>query len=192
MSLVLVICLAVMQFKRIQTELVKDSYWRRDLERKLDLENKVSMAFGALNLLYQIVFFIVVNVQIHAGLKQIINEDELMPAQDLNNNARNTAVFVGIMNGLFILGFFGLMGMHLLSFLQIANHSIESPMFKGILFGVTPVLAILFMVDVFSMMLYYWGAPAFTMTQSSFNIDDDGIIQATNTDPGCRSFLITE
>lgn len=192
MCLVMVIWLAVMQFKKIQTELVKDSYWRRDLEKKLDLENKASCAFAALNFVYQTILFILVNVQIEQVLERTIDESDLLPPNLLNNNDRNTAVFIGIMNCIFILGFLALMAMHLLSFFQIALHSIESVVAKGILFGVTPLLAILFINDVFTMMLYYWGAPAFKMTQASFGFDADGNIQATNTDPACRSFLIRE
>jgi hypothetical protein len=192
MCLVTVICLAVMQFKKIQTELVKDSYWRRDLEKKLDLENKASCAFAALNFVYQTILFILVNVQIEQALVRTTEESGLLPANTLNNNDRNTAVFLGIMNAIFILGFLVLMAMHLLSFFQIAFHSIESPVAKGILFGVTPLLAILFINDVFTMMLFYWGAPAFKMTQDSFDIDANGDIQATNTDSACHSFLIRE
>ena len=47
---------------------------------------------------------------------------------------------------------------------SLINHSVHNCLGRMLLSIITPILVILYINDVFSVMLYYWGAPAGLMT----------------------------
>ena len=75
------------------------------------------------------------------------------------------AVFIAIMMVLFIAVYAAIMVYQLITLVAVIQNSIRNPTYSGGLFLPMPFLVILYMIDVFTMMIWYWGAPAFTMTQ---------------------------
>jgi hypothetical protein len=90
-----------------------------------------------------------------------------------------------------IAGFIGLMIWQLVSLIQIINESIHGSIQKMGLYISIPILVVLYINDVFVMMLYYWGAPSFNMTRPSV-MTNDGMFEFVNNDGGCRSQMIKQ
>ena len=84
-----------------------------------------------------------------------------------------------------------LMIWQLKSLIEIINESIHGSIQKTGLYISIPILIVLYINDVFVMMLYYWGAPSFNMTRPSIMLNE-GMFEFVNNDGGCRSQLITQ
>jgi len=71
------------------------------------------------------------------------------------------------MVALLITMFLALMVWQLSSLIQVIQLSINVKAVKSGLYLSIPILTVLYINDVFSMMLYYWGSPSFNMTRFS-------------------------
>lgn len=88
----------------------------------------------------------------------------------------------------FIIGYLTLMAWNLKSLVKLIKLSVEYNWQKTLLWGALPILTILYINDVFSMMLYYWGLPAYKMTQASAGMMD-GNVGFINSDDFCWSSI---
>ena len=77
---------------------------------------------------------------------------------------KGLAVFVDILAAIFIFVFIVLMFWHVISLLQIISLTVTNSSGKILLYTCIPILIVLYINDVFKMMLWYWGFPAFKMT----------------------------
>lgn len=81
------------------------------------------------------------------------------------------AVFVDILVAIFIFVFLALMFWQLGSLQQIISLTVTNNTGKRLLYVCIPILIVLYINDVFKMMLWYWGFPAFMMTRFTEDTD---------------------
>lgn len=75
------------------------------------------------------------------------------------------SIFIDIVVSILIAIFLALMFWQMVSLLKIYWMTVDHNIMKLAAIVLTPVLSVLYINDVFSMMLFYWGAPSHKMTQ---------------------------
>lgn len=80
----------------------------------------------------------------------------------------STAIFVDVLSIIFIVTFVLMMFVRIPTIYSLMNYSVESRCLRMLLSIVIPLLCMVYTVDVMSTLLYYWGAPAYIMTQESY------------------------
>lgn len=93
-------------------------------------------------------------------------------------------MLVAVLSCLFIVVYLVLMVWHLISLMKVITLTVHDSTAKIAFYVSIPILIVLYINDVFRMMLFYWGAPALGMT--GFTMDGTIVI---NGDEHCRSFL---
>ena len=87
------------------------------------------------------------------------------------------AICVDLLIIIFIAMFLINTTVQLLSLIRLMNFLIKPKWARGIIYILLISLALLYMHDVFAMLFYYWGAPAYDMTVwSALSYEDQSVL----------------
>lgn len=85
-----------------------------------------------------------------------------------NSHIFRTAIAFNIIAIMIALGYIMMMFWRLPSLCQLIQHGVHNNNARILLYITVFILVLLYICDVFTMMFYYWGAPAYIMTISPY------------------------
>lgn len=166
MGLVMCIGLAVAHFKRHHQQLILHPDIRPKLAQTLQREQAWSCGFFMLNFLFQVPLFILQNVQ-YVRVAEAKENDE-HDHQSWNRHIAHTAVAFCFISMIIMAIYVLMMLVRIPTLCMTISRGGHGWFSMLVLYIITPVLMILYINDVLSMMMFYWGAPAFKMTSRPY------------------------
>jgi hypothetical protein len=96
----------------------------------------------------------------------------------------NTAIAFGVISIIITATYIIIMLARIPSLCTTIHHGVHNSFTRMMIWIFAIPLMILYVNDVISMMVFYWGTPAFKMTAQSYNVHD-GDFESYNNDDGC-------